>query len=200
MCPKSMESTANLHVVAALVAGLAALALGYAILVDLAVHDIARIGPAVGAFGIGLFLDHEFATVPARLGWRLAGRAVLLHEAHLALSFVVERVGRTQILLAGLRGQPGARAPVAAQEGELLLLLGLGRHDHRLGRILLVFGLRPVLRTRAFALILVDVLLARSGIGTLVVRSFLIGLADIDAGRIGVGRGAALDRLAVERT
>src|SRR5262245_59046696 len=103
-----MKSTANLHVVAALATGLAALALGHAVLVDLAVYDIARIGTAVGALGIGLLLDHEFATVPARLGRRLAGRAVALHKAHLPLAFVIECVGRAQVLLAGRGGEPGA--------------------------------------------------------------------------------------------
>src|SRR5215831_5417768 len=155
-----MKSAANLHVVAALVAGLAALALGDAVLVDLAVHDIARIGAAVGALGIGLLLDHEFATVPARLGRRFTGRAVVLHEAHLAVALVVERVGRPQVLLTGRRGEPGARAPVALEEAEVLLLLGLGRHDHRLGRVLFLLGhllVGPllVLRAGTFALILV---------------------------------------------
>src|SRR6266508_4094994 len=86
MCHKSKESTAELDVVAALVTRLTSGALGDAVLADLAVYRITGIGLAVGALGIGLFLDHELGTVPARLGRRLAGRAVLLHEGHLALA------------------------------------------------------------------------------------------------------------------
>src|SRR5437660_10159386 len=107
-----MKSAANLHVVAALIARLAALALGHAILVDLAVYDVTGIGTAVGAFGVGLLLDHEFATVPARLGRRFTGRAVMLNKAHLAPALVVERVGRAQVLLAGPRGEPAPRPPI----------------------------------------------------------------------------------------
>src|SRR5689334_4339332 len=195
-----MESTANLHAVAALVAGLAALALGHAVLVDLTIHDISRISAAVGAFWIGLLLDHEFATVPAGLGRRLAHGAVLLHEADLSLALVVERVGRPQVLLAGRRGEPGPRAPVSFEEAELLLLLGVGRNDHRLGRILLLLCRLPggivLIGAWPLAAILVGILLARR-IAEAIVRALVVGLAgDVGAGRIGVGRRTALDRLA----
>src|SRR4051812_23929459 len=137
----SGKSTANLDVVTALVARLAPFALGDAVLVDLAIDRVARVSVAVRAFGIGLLLDHQLARVPARLGRRLAGRAVLLHEGDLALALVVQGVGRTDVLLASRSREPGARAPVALHEGDLLLLLGLGRNDHRLGLILLALVL-----------------------------------------------------------
>src|SRR4029077_15363234 len=136
LCTKCKESTANLHVIAALVAGLTAVAFGHAVGADLAIDRIAGIGATVSAFGIGLLLDHQLGAVPARLVRRFAGRAVLLHERNLALAFVVQRVARTNVALAGRRGQASARAPVALQEGEVLLLLGVGRHDHRLGLVL----------------------------------------------------------------
>src|ERR1700744_3901061 len=94
------RSASNLHVVAALVAWLASLALRDAIGTDVAIDDVAGISMAVAALGVRLLFDHQLAIVPARLGRRLAGRAVLLREAHLALAFVVKRVGRVQIGLA----------------------------------------------------------------------------------------------------
>src|SRR5476651_2852595 len=118
-----MGSMANLHVIAFGVAGLAAFALGSAVGADLAVHDVAGVGLAVAARRVGLLLDHQLAVVPARLGRGLAARAVLLHEAHLALALVVELVVGAQILLALRRRKPRARAPVALQEREILLLL-----------------------------------------------------------------------------
>src|SRR5262249_16380662 len=137
------------------------------------------IGTAVSAFGICLLLDHEFATVPACLRWCFTGRAVLLHEAHLALALVVQRVGRAQILLAGRRGKPGARAPVAFEEADVLVLLGFGRHDHRLGWILfllghLLVGRLLVLLFWALALILAGVLLVRPLVQALVVRALVV--------------------------
>src|SRR5687767_7602134 len=107
----SGKSTADLDIIAARVARLAALALGNAVLVDLAVDRVARVGAAIGAFGIGFLLDHQLAAVPPCLGRRLTGRAVLLHEGNLALALVVERVGGTNVLLAGRGGETGARAP-----------------------------------------------------------------------------------------
>src|SRR5258708_17729222 len=156
-------STAYLDVVAAFVAGLAAGALGLAIGADLAIDRIAGVGAAVGALGIGLFLDHEPGAVPARLGRRLAGGAVLLHEGDLALALVVQRVVGPQVALAGRGGQCRARTPVALQEGQVLLLLGLVRHHHRLGLVLgrgvLVLVLRIlVLGIWAFGVALVDIL------------------------------------------
>src|SRR5579864_6267571 len=133
-----MKSAADLHVVAALVAGLAAVALGHARLVDLAFDDVAGVSPPVAAPGIGFLLDHQFAAVPARLGRRLAGGTIALHEAYLALALVIERIGRPEILFALCGRKPGTRTPVAAQEGEILFLLGLRRHHHRLGLVLLV--------------------------------------------------------------
>src|SRR5471032_1156215 len=124
-----MGSMANLHVIAFRVARLAALAFGSAVRADLAVHDVAGVGLAVAARRVGLLLDHELAVIPARLGRSLAARAVLLHEAHLALAFVVELVVGTQIFLALRRRKTGARAPVAFQERQVLLLLRFGRHD-----------------------------------------------------------------------
>src|SRR5215475_14455183 len=97
---------------------------------------IAGIGAPIAALGIGLFLDHQLGAVPARFGRRLAGRAVLLDEGNLALALVVEGVGGPQVAFAGRRCEARARAPVAAQERKVLLLLGLGWHDHRLGLVL----------------------------------------------------------------
>ena len=71
------ESAADLDIIGALVAWLAALALGSTVLVDFAVDRVAGIGAAVAALGIGFLLDHQLAAVPARLGGRLAGGAVL---------------------------------------------------------------------------------------------------------------------------
>src|SRR6202000_2129976 len=107
------------------IAGLAAAALGRAVRADGAIHDVAGVGLAVAALGIGFLLDHQLVLVPARLGRRLAGRAVLLHEAHLALALVVERVGGAEVAFAVGRREAVARAPVAFHEGEILLLLGL---------------------------------------------------------------------------
>src|SRR5471032_1959474 len=131
-----MGSMANLHVIAFGVARLAALALGSTVGADLAVHDVAGVGLAVAAGRVGLLLDHQLAVIPARLGRSLAARAVLLHEAHLALALVVELVVGEQIFLALRRRQTGARAPVALQERQILLLFRFGRHEHRLGRVL----------------------------------------------------------------
>src|SRR5258708_2348773 len=160
-------STAYLHVVAAFVARLAAGAFGLAIGADLAIDRVAGVGAAVGALGIGFFLDHELGTVPARLGGRLASGAVLLHEGDLAFAFVVERVVGAQVTLAGRRGQRRARTPVALQERQVLLLLGVIGHHHRLGLVLgrgvlvLLVGLALgilVLTIRALGIALVDVL------------------------------------------
>src|SRR5476651_1677144 len=156
-----MGSVADLHVVAFSVAGLAALALGGAVGADVAVHDITCIGLAVAAGGVSLFFDHQLAVVPARFGRRLAARAVLLDEAHLALALVVELVVGAQVALALRRCKTGARAPVALQERQVLLLLGLGRHDHRLGRVLLVLvGVRLLLLILVLVLALILVLRA----------------------------------------
>src|SRR5471030_274871 len=160
-----MGSMANLHVIAFGVAGLAALALGSTVRADLAVHDVAGVGLAVAARRVGLLLDHQLAVIPARLGRSLAARAVLLHEA--ALAFVVELVVGTQIFLALRRRKTGARAPVAFQERQVLLLLRFGRHDHRLGRVLGI-GLLVV------ALILVGTLVLRT-VGAFVGGSFILG-------------------------
>src|SRR4029077_16659657 len=189
LCTKSRDSTANLHVIAARVAGLAAVAFGNAVGADLAIDRVAGIGAPVGALGIGLFLDHQLGAVPARLGRRFAGGAVLLDERNLALALVIQRVAGADIALAGRRGQAGARAPVALQEGEILLLLGLGRHDHRLGLVLgggglvlvvaLVLGVL-VLRIGSLGVALVDIL---------VVGTFALILALILAGDVDVGSG-----------
>src|SRR5262245_20611461 len=220
---KCKESTADLHVVAALVTGLAALALGDAVGADLAIDDVAGIGAAIGAFGIGLFLDHQFGTVPTRLGRGLADRAVLLDEGDLALALVVERVGGTQVALTGCGGKPGARAPVALQEGDILFLLGFRRHDHRLGLVLggRVLVLVFLLLVRTFQVALVDVLLVRPlalilahVLADVLARIFaeilarvlalvlagvggdlLAGDVDVGAARC-IGRGAAFDRRA----
>src|SRR5260221_5604872 len=206
----SRGSTAELHVIASLVAGLAARALGLPVLADLAIDRIAGIGLAVGALGIGLFLDHQLGAVPARLGRRLAGRAVLLHEGDLALALVVQRVVGPQVALAGRRGKPGARAPVALQEGEVRLLLGLGRHDHRLGlflggRVLFLLALLisrvlhvalvDVLVIRTFALVLTHVLAGR------ILARILVGHGGVGTGHRRVGSRAAFDgRVAGVRT
>src|SRR5471030_125647 len=161
-----MGSMANLHVIAFGVAGLAAFALGSTVGADLALHDVAGIGLAVAAGRVGLLLDHQLAVVPARLGRSLAARAVLLHEAHLALALVVELVVGTQVALALRRRQTGARAPVAFQERQILLLLRFRRHDHRLGRVLGI-GLLVV------ALILVGTLVLRT-VGAFVGGGFIL--------------------------
>src|SRR5476649_2270570 len=148
-----MDSMPNLHVIAFGVAGLAALALGSTVRADLAVHDVAG-----------------------------AARAVLLHEAHLALALVVELVVGTQILLALRRRKTGARAPIALQERQILLLLRFGRHDHRLGRVLGI-GLLVA------ALILVGTLVLRT-VGALVGGGFILGHRFGDA--------LAADSLAIE--
>src|SRR5476649_1693062 len=176
-----MDSMPNLHVIAFGVAGLAALALGSTVRADLAVHDVAGVGLAVAARRVGLLLDHQLAVVPARLGRSLAARAVLLHEAHLALALVVELVVGTQAALALRRRQTGARAPVAFQERQILLLLRFGRHDHRLGRVLGI-GLLVV------ALILVGTLVLRT-VGAFVGGSFILGRR--------LGNALAVDSLAV---
>src|SRR6185437_6150635 len=186
-----MELMANLHVIALGVAGLAALALGRAVGADLAFDDVAGVGPAVGALRIGLLLDHQLAVVPARLGRRLAGRAVLLHEAHLALALVVEFVVGPQILLALRRCQAGAGFPVALQEGEILVLLRLGWHDHRLGRVgLLVLVAGPV---GTFVLVLARVLALGIGdalvVGSLEADALAVAAFDRRAGRR-IGRHA----------
>src|SRR5215471_11524656 len=115
------QSTAELDIVAAIVTGLASLALGGAVLANLAIHDIAGVSLAVGAGGIGLFLDHELGAVPFGLGRCLAGRAVLLHEGHLAFALVVQGVIGPEVALTGRSGKPGARTPVALEEGEIAL-------------------------------------------------------------------------------
>src|SRR5215510_14685978 len=115
------QSTAELDIVAAIVTGLAPLALGRAVLANLAIHAIAGVGLAVGARGIGFFLDHELGAVPLGLGRRFTGRAVLLHEGHLALALVVQGVVGPEVAFAGRGGKPGARSPVALEEGEIAL-------------------------------------------------------------------------------
>lgn len=55
--------------------------------------------------------------------------------------------------LTGRGRKPGTGAPVALQEGEVLLLLGLGRHDHRLGLVLLVVAGLVLLILRSAALL-----------------------------------------------
>src|SRR6185503_228736 len=141
-----------------------ALALGDAILVDFAIDRVAGIGVAVAALGIGFLLDHQLAVVPARLGRCLAGRAAVLHEGDLALALVVEGVGRPDVLLAGRRSKPGARTPVALEETQLLLLLGVGRHDHRLGLVLLLVLVGHRLVRTVGALV----------IGTLIIRALRV--------------------------
>ena len=104
---QSRDSAADLHLIAARVAGLAALALGHAVGVHFAIDRVAGVGLAVGALGICLLLDHQLAVVPACFSRRLAGGAVLLHEVHFALAFVVQRVARPQVILAARRGEAG---------------------------------------------------------------------------------------------
>src|SRR5260370_4039968 len=103
----------------------------------------------------------------------------------------------------GGRVEHGARMPVAIEEADNLLLLGLGRHEHGLGRVLLLLRRLPITRllvsrllvlsVGTLALILVEVMVVRSLVGALLIR--LVG--HIEARRIGVRRAPALDRLAV---
>src|SRR5262249_19789131 len=98
--------------------------------------------------------------------------------------------GGPQVPFAGRRCEARARAPVAAQEREVLLLLGLGRHDHRLGFVLV--GGALVLFVQLF------VHLVRA-IGTFVLRALEVAFVhSLVVRSLGLRLGGILDAVLAE--